>query len=386
MHSSTSNSDSALQRALLMKASDDTAKSPETGQAVLTRPIPRQPWLRHLMAAAVLTATLVVGWEYLMRSKAGLRAGDLGDSRADWIEQRSLVDSAPKDSIVIIGDSRILFDTDLDTWQALTGHRPFQLGLMGASALPVLDDFANDPDFSGLLVIGTAEFSYFAEGPDSATAALDHRGKQSPSERLGNWLQSGLSRHFAFIDANYTLMDLIERHRWPEREHVDGYYYSVWKLAENLDGRQTHLWDRLTTDPYLQEHARIVWKLIYSGDPVPEDLVERMVAKTKADVERIRARGGDVVWVRPPSTGPILDIERVRYPRHRVWNRLLRETNTFGIYFEDYPLMRGLGVPDWSHLDQASSLKFTDAYVRVLSGHSTWLKSHHAAVGNPATR
>jgi hypothetical protein len=389
MHSSTSNSDRTSRHALPARAADDVPDgeniSPTIGHAVLTRPIPRQPWLRHLMVAAFITAALVGGWEYLMRDKAGLRAGDLGDSRADWIVQRRLVDSAPKDSIVIIGDSRILFDTDLDTWQALTGRRPFQLGLMGAGALPVLHDFANDPHFSGLLVIGTAEFSYFAEGPDSATDALDHRYKQSPSERLGNWLQAGLSRHFAFIDANYTLMKLIERHRWPEREHVDGYYYSVWKLAENLEGRQTHLWDRLTTDPYLRTHARIVWKRIYSGDPVPDDLVARMVARTKTDVERIRARGGDVVWVRPPSAGPILDIERRRYPREKVWDRLLRETSTFGIYFGDYPQMRGLTVPDWSHLDQASSLKFTDAYVRVLNERVNWLKSRHAAAGNVAT-
>jgi hypothetical protein len=383
MHSYTSNSDQTPPNASPAGATDYVthreSASPSTGHALLVRPVPQQPWLRHLIVAAFGVAALVGGWEYLMRDKAGLRAGDLGDSRADWIAQRRLVDSAPKDSIVIIGDSRILFDTDLDTWQALTGRRPFQLGLMGAGALPVLDDFANDPHFTGLLVIGTAEFSYFAEGPDSATDALDHRNRQSPSERLGNWLQAGLSRHFAFIDVDYTLMNIIERYRWPEREHVGGSYYTIWKLAENLEGRQTHLWDRLAADPYLLEHAQTMWKLIYNGDPIPEDLVARVVARTKIDIDKIRARGGDVVWVRPPSAGPILDIERKRYPRDRAWDRLLRETGTLGVYFDDYPQMRGLTVPDWSHLDQASSLKFTDAYVRVLSERVNWLKSHPIA-------
>lgn len=387
MHSSTSNSDQAPLNASPAETADDAPRgestSSGTGHVLLERPIPRQPWLQHLFAAVLGLVVLVGIWEFLMRDKAGLRAGDLGDGRADWIEQRRLVDSASKDSIVIIGDSRILFDTDLDTWHALTGQRPLQLGMMGAGALPVLDNLANDSDFAGLLVIGTAEFSYFSEGPDSATDALDHRNKQSPSERLGNWLQARLSRHFAFIDADYALMNLIERLRWPERENVGSYYYTVWKLAENSAGRQTHLWDRLATDPYLLEHARTMWKLIYAGDPIPEALVSRVIAKTKTDIERIRARGGEVVWVRPPSAGPILDIERKRYPRDRVWNRLLRETDTLGIYFDDYPKMRGLTVPDWSHLDQPSSVKFTDAYVRELVARVDWLKSRQPSIDNP---
>lgn len=386
MHSSISNSDQAPRTASPAETAEDApsgeSTSSGTGHVLLARPIPEQPWLQHLIVAVLVLAALVGIWEYLMRSKAGLRAGDLGDSRADWIEQRRLVDKASNDSVVIIGDSRILFDTDLDTWHRLTGRRPLQLGMMGAGALPVLDDIANHSDFAGLLVIGTAEFSYFTEGPDSATEALAHRSKQSPSERLGNWLQARLSRHFAFIDPDYALMNLIERHRWwPERDTVGSYYYTIWKLAENRAGRQTHLWDRLAADPYLLEHAQTMWKLIYDGEPIDDALVARVIAQTKTDIERIRARGGEVVWVRPPSAGPILDIERRRYPRARVWDRLLHETDTMGIYFDDFPQMRGLAVPDWSHLDQASSLKFTDAYVRVLNERMDWLKSGHDAQG-----
>jgi hypothetical protein len=101
-----------------------------------------------------------------------------------------------------------------------------------------------------------------------------------------------------------------------------------------------------------------------------------VIASTKADIDQIRARGGDVVWVRPPSTGPILDIERTRYPRQQVWDRLMHETGSFGVYFEDYPNMRNFNSSDWSHLTKSSALVFTDAYVRVLQEKVEWLRTH----------
>jgi hypothetical protein len=100
---------------------------------------------------------------------------------------------------------------------------------------------------------------------------------------------------------------------------------------------------------------------------------------TKSDIDRIRARGGEVVWVRPPSGGPLLDIERARYPRGRVWDKLVHDTASFGVYFEDYPGMQQLHCPDWSHLSRASAMAFTDAYVRVLRDQVEWLKLHDTA-------
>ena len=115
---------------------------------------------------------------------------------------------------------------------------------------------------------------------------------------------------------------------------------------------------------------------VFAGPPVSSDDVNRAIAKSKADIDAIRARGGEVIWIRPPSSGPILDIERVRYPRPQVWDRLVRETTSFGIYFEDYPNMKTLPCPDWSHLSKAAAIQFTNAYVRILRQHVEWLKVH----------
>jgi len=337
------------------------------------RPVPALPWLRILMGVAAATFVLMFAWELEMRH-LGLRAGDLDDGRSEWAAERRKVDAGPRDSMVIIGDSRILLDTDLDTWQKLTGRRPIQLGLLGANARPILHNLADDEHFAGLLVIGTSEFSYFSE--DSVPGVLRYIKTESPSQRTGLQLHRILSRYFAFLDNNYTLFKLLERHKWPERKGVVSPYEDVWKLSESYDDRQTYLWDRLERDDYLRRQAQTIWTDFFSGPPVKADKVERINASTKADIDRIRARGGEVVWVRPPSSGQLLNVEKVRYPRAKVWDKLMNDTGSFGVYFEDDPVMQRLTCPDWSHLSRASAIAFTDAYVRDLRDRVEWLKAH----------
>jgi len=319
-------------------------------------------------------------WEAGMRH-LGLRTGDLGDEYGYWAAERRKVDAGPRDQVVLIGDSRMLFDTDLATWQRLTGRRPIQLGLMGANAEPLLHDLAADTHFAGLLVIGTAEFSYFGH-QGRAASVLRYVQDESPSQRSGTQLYKELSRYFAFLDSNYTLFNLLERHHLPERKGVYSPYMMVWKVGESYDDRQSYLWEQITQNDYLREHAKTVWLTLFAGPVIPKAQVERVIAITKPDVSRIRARGGEVVWIRPPSSGPLLDIERSRFPRPEVWDRLMRETASFGAHFEDYPSMQ-YPCADGSHLPRQSAIAFTDAYVRVLRDRVSWLKAHNASAGNP---
>lgn len=335
----------------------------------LERPVPAISWLRMLVVVAATTLLLMVVWEAEMRH-LGLRAGDLGDEYGYWAAERRKVDAGPRDSVVLIGDSRMLFDTDLGTWQRLTGGRPIQLGLMGANAQPMLHDLAADTHFAGLLVIGTAEFSYFGH-QGRAASVLRYIKNESPSQRSGTQLYKELSRYFAFLDSNYTLFNLLERP-----------YMSVWKVGESYDDRQSYLWEQITRDDYLREHAKAVWVKMFAGPVLTKGQIEQVVANTKPDVDRIRARGGEVVWIRPPSSGPLLDLERSRFPRQEVWDRLMRETASFGVHFEDYPAMQ-YPCADWSHLPKPSAIAFTDAYVRVLRDHVSWLQAHSASPQNP---
>jgi hypothetical protein len=308
-------------------------------------------------------------WERAMRG-LGLEPGDLGDGQSHWAEERRRV-GADENTVVIVGASRILFATDLARFERISGHRPIQLALPGTNARPILSDLADDEDFRGLVIVGITETSFFRDGTGLFGGILEYLSEQSPAQRVGHRIHLALSRIFAFIDDSYGLLRLIERIRLTEREGVHGPYDDVWKLSVAGDGRQTWMWRRIETDTYLREHARHAWD-DFRGDPIPSSMVDKVIESTRADIDRIRARGGDVVFLRPPSDGPVRVNEKLRAPRARVWDRLIAETDTVGVHFEDHPAMTGLDQPEWSHLNRESAQRFTEAYVNVIIESVDW--------------
>jgi hypothetical protein len=343
---------------------------------VTIREIPKLRLIAAAWLVFVVVAAGMIAWELHMRS-LGLVAGDLDDSKSHWAVERRKVAAGDYDDVVIIGSSRILFDTNLDIWQEMSGRRPIQLAMPGTSPRPVLTHFADDPKFKGLLVVDVAPEGFFNEGrvnPDFA-GALEYWKEQSPSQRFGHQAGLFLSRHLAFLDDQYTLTTFIDQLDLPNRGDITRPYLAVWKLSETYDDRQTMLWSEIETNARLRRHAIKVWMSVKPKPPGVE-LLARIFEQARRDVAKIRARGGEVVFVRPPSTGFYHEREEKNFPRAKTWDPLLRETGTFGINFEDYPSMLGLELPEMSHLSRESAAQFTRAYVGELMAHSPWLGAH----------
>jgi hypothetical protein len=331
---------------------------------VPTRDIPTQSWVKIGAAVFVAVTLMMTAWEWNARTNLGLRAGDLDDSSQAWAEQRRLADAAP---VAIVGDSRILFDTDLSRFQQMTGVRPIQTAIVGSNARALLESYANDPNFHGLLIVGLADLSYFRpQGVGLGGPYLKNFKKNDkPSQLTALWIDRFLQRYFAFMDSDYRLSRLLPRldHGW--RKGVDSPYEDVWKLSETFDHRQTFMWHRIETPGYLQEHARYAWNL-FKGPPLPAFIAKNVVARSAEAVRRIRARGGDVVFIRPPSAPELRAVEDGRLPRSKGWDLLIAGTHAQGIHADDLPQAQRLVVPEWSHLSRKCATVFTDAYVRKL--------------------
>jgi hypothetical protein len=125
------------------------------------------------------------------------------------------------------------------------------------------------------------------------------------------------------------------------------------------------MWREILVNERLRQHAVRVW-LASERPPVQEDVIAGICADIARSVAKIRARGGDVVFIRPPSAGEVYEREERGAPRARTWDRMLRESDAFGINFEDYPEMQGLTLPELSHLTREDAARFTRAYVGVL--------------------
>jgi hypothetical protein len=94
--------------------------------------------------------------------------------------------------------------------------------------------------------------------------------------------------------------------------------------------------------------------------------------EVKDAIDKIRARGGQVVFVKPPSSGGYLETELAVYPREQYWDAMLKYTNTPGIHFADYSAIANLVCPEWSHLHPKDVLTFTNELVRILRDEQGW--------------
>ena len=375
MHLSISPSDpiatlpeGALPKGLRLTASD----RPGVAQPVPVRDIPARPWVRMGTVAFLLVALLMGAWEWNARASLGLRAGDLDDSPQAWAEQRRIASTAP---VVIVGDSRILFDTDLDRFERITGVRPVQASIVGTNGRTLLEEMANDRRFNGLLIVGLADLSYFRPAGIGVGAPYLHNRDRNrlPSQVSGLIIDRWLQRRLAFLDSEYRLSTQVKQLDHGTRAGAKSPYEDVWKLSETFDGRQYFMWDRIERDPYLRGHARHAWDL-FKGPPLPAPIAAAVVKRSAEAVRRIRARGGEVIFIRPPSAPELRRIEEGRLPRARGWDLLLAGTKAKGIHAEDLPQAQQLTLPEWSHLNRRCATVFTDAYVRRLTELSPRLK------------
>ncbi len=234
------------------------ADRPGVAQPVPVRDIPPRPWPRILAATLSLLLIAVGAWEWRMRT-LGLEAGDLDDGPSFWAEQRRRIDAGDV-AVAIVGDSRILYDTDLERFERLAGVRPLQLAIAGSTALPFLEDLADAPNFKGLAIVGIADRSYFRGGGGLGGWALDRYRFESPAVHTSFLLYRSLSRTLAFLDEKYRLNSLVRLLDGGWRAGVQlPVNERLWKLGTVIDDRQTYMWARVESDARVRAHQGAAW-------------------------------------------------------------------------------------------------------------------------------
>jgi hypothetical protein len=348
------------------------ADRPGVAQPVPVRDIPAQPWRPIFLAALTLLILLLAGWEADWRAY-GVVPGYY-NSNSEWAQQRRRIDAGEGGKTVLAGASRILFDVQLDVWEKAAGERPIQLAIEGTSPLPVLEDLAADPNFTGRVLVGVASdifFSGFAFRGD----VLPYFRKESPSQRVGNWLSRHLIEpYFAFFDLDYALAAVLKRQDWPQRPGLPA-HKAVRKLLVQEADRNSHIWSKLETDPEYRELARSIWAQNFDGPPPPsmdtpeklQKVIDTQIQRAVDVVAKLRARGIKVLFVRAPTAGRYLEFDNKLFPRDKTWDVLLARSGAPGIHFEDHPELQGFELPEWSHLTYADAKRFTAALYTIIA-------------------
>jgi hypothetical protein len=330
-----------------------------------------------LSRAAILMALLVVlvigSWELYLRYTGVALSYDNGKEL--WADKRAMVYAPADKATVFIGSSRIKFDLDIDTWEKVTGRKAIQLAVEGTSPVPALEDFGNDPKFKGKLVVDVMEGLFFS--PGGAGNGKDQRENiayyksRTPAQRASFVLDHALESRFVFLDNEFLSVNaVLDKLNIPNRPGVAAFPIFPIEFSSCSFDRQNKMADKFLTDTSLQHQVQNIWVFIMkAGMMAPHDgpsPVPGILQKVKNAVDKIRARGGEVVFVRTPCSGPMREGENHAFPRAALWDVLLATTHCPGIYYSDYPATDHFVCPEWSHLRPSDAVLYTKALIGEL--------------------
>ena len=332
------------------------------------------------LLALFISLIAIVSWEIHLRNKGFNVTYD--DNEALWANKRGMV--YQPQVTVLIGASRMKYDLDIQTWNDLTGTQAIQLANVGSNPRLVLKDLADDPNFKGKLIIDITEGVFFSE-----RAFYDWKTNKkiayfkgiTPTQRFSFQVDHVLESRFVFLDQdNFSINAMLDNAHFPPRDGVfPGLYFPFGFTPSNYE-RQSYMTPEFVADTNQQNAVKNIWHygLSQPHEPMPIEKMDAIFNSVKADVNKIQARGGRVIFIRPPSTGFFWEVEQKAFPRAAYWERLLTLTGCKGIYFKDYPATADFICPEWSHLKPTDAVIYTKELIKELQ-EKGWSFNHKPA-------
>jgi hypothetical protein len=337
----------------------------------------------NLKKAGILGLLILViammSWEmYLRKTYYAAYMGisvSYDDNEALWANNRNMVYEPSDQSVIIIGSSRIKYDLDIPTWQKLTYTHAVQLANRGSDPRPVLNNLANDKNFKGRLLVDVTEGLFFYDDP-LLDKRVEYYKNITPTQRFSFQVNHFLESQFVFLDQRaFSISAMLDQLHLPERPGYVAYPpFPTDATRCNFD-RQNYFSPRMLKDSNIQNGIKAVWSFNAAHNKVPPVKgfkLDSIILAVKEDVDKIKARGGQVIFLRTPSSGVYRAREVKGYPRSQYWDRLLTMTGCTGIYFEDYPALAHFTCPEWSHLAPPDAITYTENLVKILREEKGW--------------
>jgi hypothetical protein len=326
-----------------------------------------------LIIALVISIIGMVTWESYWRSQG--YSPNLDDNKDLWAVQRAKVDKASKNDVILLGSSRVLFDIQLIEWEQETGIRPIQLATAGASPLPLFSDIVNNTDYNGTIVVGVTPPLFFsttfplADPWKRAQNRIDYYFKRTYAQRLNHVLSIPLQQNLVLMStseeewaSNIDLKTLLRNIKIGNRipQGMPPFY-----RFDNISiERNTEMTERTVRDTAFANTIKRVWGFFGKTSP-PPDKASTMAFFIK-DANTFIERGGNIILLRPPSTGGFRMGEKMGTPRVDFWDDLVKQTKFKAYHFEDYEQFKNLECPEWSHLSASDARFFTTELVKIM--------------------
>ena len=332
-----------------------------------------------------LTTILIGGYELCLRYLGYTISFD--DSESIFADKKRKIYLPIHEATVFTGSSRIKYDLNTEVWRKMTGETPIQLANVGSSPIPVLKALAADSLFKGELLIDVAEPLFFdlsGRSYERPQKCLEFSKNETPAQRFSFHINTLLESNFVLLDKdNFALSAMLDCLPIPPRPgKMDFPKYPTEFSVMNFD-RNNMMTDRFVDgDKAGVKMMQDIWmqlaKMGAKAPPTPEHVIDSFIRDVKLHTDKIRARGGQVVFLRPPSSGPLWKGEQMGFPRDKFWQKILAVTGCKGMHFADYPELSKMNCTEFSHLRQSDTRIYTQKVIEVLTAEMGWkFKASH---------
>lgn len=333
-----------------------------------------------LLAAALATSlAATVTLELALRMRG--YTPTIEDTGQLWRTVRDETSDAGARAMPIIGASRIQLGINLELLTEAMGDdsQPLQLAINGTSWRPVLRDLAADPEVRGRVVVDWYPQFVASDVVTHAWVISRARGIDwlAVGEDAEQRLSTPLRSRFALFADGGRAIDIVARRlltRAPVAQYIQtrpdrsrAADYSLVPMPAFAEDRALrHIGLPLEPNGNVSARERIA-ESIALATPLPVDAatVEQWDAIAR-DIAAIRARGGDVVFVKMPTSGAVAAFDAARYPEAVWWDGFLAHVGARGISASREPSLAGFTCPDGSHLDRRDQAAFTAALAPLL--------------------
>jgi hypothetical protein len=329
---------------------------------------------KSLIIAVIISAIGITTWELYWRSQDYTPTID--DNKALWSVQRARVTNLASDNVILMGSSRTLFDIQLDNWENETGKRPIQLATVGSSPLPIFHDIVENTDYAGTVIVGVTPGLFFSTTFPEAQpwswpqSKVDYYKDRTYAQRINHQLSLPLQQNLVLmsageeeLDDNIDLKALLKNikigNRIPEGMPPFYEFGEITSLDRNLI-----MMEKTVTDTAFANTIIKVWKFFGKISPPPDK--ESTMAFFLKDAEKFKAKGGNLILMRCPSSGGLRAGENHALPRKDFWDHLVQQANVKAYHFEDYEKFKDLKCPEWSHLSAKDARFFTTELAKLM--------------------
>ncbi len=319
------------------------------------------PW-RTWLGAAALFLIVLAGLEVFWRAQGFVPS--VTDDEALWAYHRGRVENAPQKTVLFLGRSRIQQQFVPEAFQEVCpGYDYIQLALGGKHPIATLRDIAENTSFQGVVVCSLTTASLLPELWDQQRPHLDYYHHKWGSLKKNARLLKG----FAQCRLAVMAPELLPQRALPDllRGTLEPQF-----LLTHFDRTQTVDYHAVDIEEFTRiQQGKIERNLAHYVTLDGYQDWPKGLQQVHDIVRYIQQRGGEVVFLRAPTTGAYRERETEHFPRERFWDAFAEDTPGVALHFEDIPGMRDLVCAEGTHLYHEDAKTFTRVLAETLREH-----------------